>query len=375
MKKTFLPGVVIALAALLLISSGADAQDFKIRGRLHMDGIYGINDAELFSNGFNNRRARMGMTGKINENWSGIVEVDFADATLDPKDFMLSRSFSNGGALKIGQYKVPQGLNQLTSSNSITFIERTSDNNVFPDSRKIGVGYTMFKPTFGLESMVFGRGLGQRGTLTNDMPIGAGFRGTFFPKLGEGQFHIGASVVYQHYWGYPELRFNDRPETRDSKGGSVRFLDVKVADAKSTLKSGVELLYIHGPFSIEGEYLQMGVNRKDENNPSFNGYHVQASYVLTGEKRSYRKGSPGGITPKGDKGAWEVALRYSAADLNDEISETLVFKGGEQNNLTVALNHYVTSKLRFMANVIFMNTDKLEDKSPVVGVVRAQFNF
>lgn len=375
MKKPFFKVVMVTISMFLLLTPVVNAQDFRVRGRFHMDGIYGIQDAKMFSNGFNNRSARMGMTGKLNDNWSGLIEVDFADGTIDPKDLRLSRSFSNGGTLLIGQYKVPQGLNQLTSSNSITFLERSSDNNVFPDARKIGIGYTWFRSTFGLESMVFGRGLGEREKLTTDMPLGAGFRGTFFPKFGEGQFHIGASIVYQHHWGYPELRFNDRPETRDSKGGSVRFIDVKVPGAISTLKSGLELLYIHGPLSIEGEYLQMEISRKDNNDPTFRGYHVQASYVLTGESRSYSKGLPGGISPKGKKGALEATLRFSVMDLNDRVADTVVYKGGNQNNLTVGLNYYVTSRLRFMANVIVINTDKLEDKTPVVGLVRAQFNF
>ncbi len=369
-------GVAICFSMLLLLTASVDAQDFRIRGRLHMDGIYGINeDAKMFSNGFNNRRARLGMTGTIAPGWDGIVEIDVADAVLDPKDFRLRRRFENGGALLIGQFKVPQGMNQLTSSNSITFIERASSNNAIPDARRIGVGYTYFKPTFGFQSMLFGRSLGQRATLNNDMPIGLGLRGTFFPKIGEGQFHIGASAVFQQHWGYPELRFNDRPEARDSKGGSVRFTDVRVNDAQSTFKAGLEMLYIHGPFSIEGEYLQLGVNRKDDNNPNFNAFHVQASYVLTGESRSYRSGLPGGISPSGDKGAWEVALRYSVLNLNDEFPDVIAFNGGEQSNITIALNHYVTSRLRFMANVVIIDTDKLEDKTPVVAMVRAQFNF
>jgi len=360
----------VFVAALLMFVTEVNGQDFKVRGRVHMDALYGIQDAEQFSNGFNNRRARMGMYGKLNADWDAIIEFDFADATLAANDVRIRRVWANGSSLAIGHFKVPMGLNQLTSSNSITFIERSSVSIIVPDARRMGIAYYLHKEAFGFESMVFGRAMGTRGAVVNDMPLGAGLRGFYFPKLGEGQFHLGLSFAHEELWASDQVRFTDRPEARDAKGGSVRFLNTgNIPDAKSTFKAGVELLYLHGPLLVEAEWLQVSVNRKLGGSPSFSGYHVQASYMLSGGNRIYRRGVVGGIAPEGEKGAWEVALRYSSMDLNDAL-----ILGGDQHNITLGVNHYVTSKLRFMANIIYMDTDKL-DNNPVVGLLRAQYNF
>ena len=369
-SRGFVTGLVL-LCSSLVLSTIAQAQNFTVRGRLQMDALYGISEAEDFVNGFNNRRARMGMQGRIHDNWDGRIEIDFADGGVDPKDFRMRRSFNHGGRLWIGQYKVPQGLNQLTSSVDITFIERSSVSNIVPDSRRIGVAYELFPNDLGFKTMVFGRALGQRGALNDDMPLGYALRGVYAPEVNGSQWHIGASMVYEDLKSNPGVRYRDRPEARDSKGGSVRYLDVIVPDAETTFKTGIEILYINGPFSLEGEYLQTAVGTSDNHNPTFHGFHVQSSYVFNGGRRHYAKGLVGGVIPaEGGSGAWEVALRYSVTDLQDDF-----YSGGDkQNNITIALNRHVTSKLRFIGNVVIVNTSDL-GKKPVLGMVRAAYCF
>lgn len=349
----------------------AFSQDFKVRGRLHMDALYGIHDADAFSNGFNNRRARLGAGGKIDDNWDGQIEIDFADAVIVPNDFRLRRSYENGARIWIGQFKVPHGLNELTSSNAITFIERSSANNAFVSMRRMGIAFEYNAETFGLMTMVYGRALGQRAALIDDMPMGIGLRAYTSQKIGEdgGVFHVGGSASFEHLMDTLALGFSDRPEARDSKGGSVRYLRTTVPDAQSTLRTGIEVLVIKGPLSIEGEFNMASINRYIGNTTSFYGFHIQTSYVLTGESRRYSNGIVGGISPQGEKGAWEVAARFSLVDLNDED-----LTGGDQSNITLGVNYYVSSRLRFMGNIILISTDKTDD-SPILGLLRAQYNF
>ncbi|MCC3751982.1 MAG: OprO/OprP family phosphate-selective porin, partial [Halorhodospira halophila] len=79
--------------------------------------------------------------------------------------------------------------------------------------------------------------------------------------------------------------------------------------------------------------------------------------------------------------AWELAARYSHMDLNDS-----GFAGGEQNNLTLGINYYASSNLRFMGNVVFADVkdrrdegsptgDVLPDESPTLVGFRAQYNW
>jgi len=54
----------------------------------------------------------------------------------------------------------------------------------------------------------------------------------------------------------------------------------------------------------------------------------------------------------GGIGAWEIAARYSTLNLTDS-----GVRGGGEKDITVGLNWYATSNVRFMLNYIKVNTD------------------
>jgi len=214
---------------------------------------------------------------------------------------------------------------------------------------------------------MFGRALGQRGDIEGDMPLGFALRGIYAPSIGSGTLHLASSIVFEDKKENRSIRFSDRPEARDSRGGkALLLLSIDDPGLNSVVKTGFEVAYINGPFSMEAEYMQVSVDIDPGDSPTFNGWHVQSSYVFGGS-RSYSPGSFGGVRPETDAGAWEIAARFSHMDLNDS-----GYIGGEQSNVTVALNRYVTSNLRFMFNVIFVN---VEDHNPILSVMRAQYHF
>lgn len=333
--------------------------EFKVRGRMHLDTAMWDEDDVPLNDGTFFRRTRMGLTGKIDDNWSGIIEYDFAENGSSANDVHLNRKLGDG-TLKIGQFKVPMGLNELTSSNNITFIERASNSNSVVDSRRIGIGYDYFQGDIGFQTMAFTRAIGT--TQAGDAPMGIGARFVYAPKVGEdGLFHFGISAAYEDRQDDNTLRFRDRPEARP--GGGVRLIDTNnIVDVDDTFKYGIELAYQAGPFSVEGEYLSVDVNRSTGPEPTFSGYHVQASYILTGEKRGYRGGVFRGVTPgQQGRGAWEIAARFSSIDLIDA-----GFQGGQQDNFTLGLNYYASSNVRFMLNYIFID---VSDSSAVANGV------
>lgn len=350
--------------------------EFKLRGRMHLDAAFYDEDDLNLDDGFAFRRTRLGVTGKIDDNWSGIIEYDFAENGTAANDVMINRKLGDG-TLKIGQFKVPMGLNELTSSNNITFMERSSASNLVVDSRRIGIGYDYFQGDIGFQTMVFGRAIGARET--GDMPMGIAGRFVYAPKLGDnGQFHFGISAAYEDRQDYQTLRFRDRPEVRPDGNRLIDTGNITAVD--STLKYGLELAYQTGPFSIEGEYLTVDVSRDAGAEPTFSHYHVQASYVLTGEQRGYRGGVFRGITP-GEKGrgAWEIAARFSSADLIDA-----GFQGGKQDNFTLGLNYYASANVRFMLNYIMVDVSDsnasvggtpVGNEKPNILAARAQYNF
>jgi phosphate-selective porin OprO and OprP len=349
--------------------------EFKLRGRFHLDSGYHDEDNITLDDGFNVRRTRIGVTGTIDDNWSGIIEYDFAENATTAQDVHLNRKLGDG-TLKIGQFKVPMGLNEMTSSNNITFIERSTPNNLVVDARRLGIGYDWFSGDFGFQGMVFGRRIGTNAA--GDEPMGIGARFVYAPKIGAGQLHLGAAVAYEDVQDFTTQRYRDRPEARVDGN---RLIDTgNITDVSSTTKYGLELAYLAGPFSVEGEYLSVDISRDAGAEPTFSGYHVQASYVLTGESRGYRGGVFRGVTPGSkDRGAWEIAARYSSADLIDS-----GFQGGEQENITLGVNYYSSAYVRFMLNYIIVDVegsnatvagDVVGDDSPNILIARAQFNF
>jgi phosphate-selective porin OprO and OprP len=350
--------------------------EFKIRGRFHVDyAVYDEDDVSL-GDGFLNRRARLGMSGKIDENWSGIVEYDFAENSTAASDVMLNRKVGANGTLKIGQFKVPMGLNELTSSNAITFIERAANSNSFVDARRIGIGYDFYQGALGFQTMAFGRRIGT--DAAGDEPIGVAARVVYAPAVGAGLLHLGASVAYEDVGDFQVQRYRDRPEARPDGN---RLIDTgNISGVSSTTKYGLELAFQSGPFSAEAEYISVDLSRDAGAEPTFSGYHVQSSYVLTGEKRGYRNGVFRGITPgQAGRGAWEVAARYSSVDLIDS-----GFQGGKQDNFTLGLNYYASANVRFMLNYIMVDVKDsnatvggivVGDESPNILIGRAMFYF
>jgi phosphate-selective porin OprO/OprP len=98
------------------------------------------------------------------------------------------------------------------------------------------------------------------------------------------------------------------------------------------------------------------VKRPDGPKSVFYAFYVFGSYALTGEMRQYQKhlGTIRRIRPKrelrdgsGGLGAFEIALRFSRIDLNDQD-----ITGGVLNDLSFAFNWYPTRPTRASFNVI-----------------------
>ncbi|MBV2130802.1 OprO/OprP family phosphate-selective porin [Arsukibacterium indicum] len=344
--------------------------EVKPRGRLHLDAGFYNDDQTTFGNGVNVRRGRMGLQGTISPDWRFVIEYDFAEGGDASAADVNLRTKLAGGTVTIGHQRVPFSLNTLTSSNSITFMERSSASTVITPDRKLGV---RFDKTFGnitSESMAFGRTMNTESDAGKDDSMGLAQRLVYHPKVDDVQYHLGAAVVYQDLGDYNTLRLRDRPELRIDP--AIRLIDTgTLNEVDSLTRAGLEFAAIKGVWSVEAELLSLQTSSAIQD-VSFSGYHMQVSYVVTGESRSYKNGLFSGIKPSSASGAIEVAARYSVTDLNDGA----VF-GGEQKNLTLGLNYYMNSNIRFMGNIVFsdIDTSSAVSEEPIGFGIRAQYNF
>ena len=129
--------------------------------------------------------------------------------------------------------------------------------------------------------------------------------------------------------------------------------NVTTHEANNVSMFGGELAGAFGPTHFQAEYMQATVSGHGYNNDTVRGFDISGGWFLTGESRPYdeKKGTWGRVKPKSNflgghgTGAWEVAARFDLMDMN-----THNIKGGSIDAGTLALNWYLTPRVRFMAD-------------------------
>ncbi len=361
------------------------SKKLKFGGRIQADAAFYKDDPGLdMGDGAEFRRARLFAKGKIGD-FHYKAQYDFAGNKTTIKDLYIQYT-GLPVHIKVGNFKEPFSLEELTSSKYITFMERALPN-AFAPSRNIGAAFSGHGDSWSAAAGVFTNGAS--GTTEGvDSKFDATGRLTFAPMHESGRvIHLGAGINYNLPDSTRTLRFRARPESHITH---KRLVDTgSIANVDSILKYGLEAAAVFGPASIQGEYVRTDVSFQNgvTNEPSFSGYYIFGSWFLTGESRPYsvKKGSFGRVHPNHNFqlgadgwGAWEVAARFSQMDLEDT-----GFAGGKEQNITVGLNWYPHPHLRWMLNWVHASTDRsplapataTSNFGPDVFQMRAQVDF
>lgn len=364
--------------------------DFKWRlgGRVMADAAFYDNDSTALGSGTEFRRARLYMSGTMWRVWDFKLQYDFTDTGIAGiRDAYIAYTGWAPANLTVGNYKEPFSLEELTSSKYITFMERALPN-AFAPGRNIGAGFHSHGERWTLAGGFFGEGVDQSVEPASE-GFGASARVTYAPILNEDAthvLHLGGAVSWRSPDDNDGVRFRERMESHVT---NTRLVDTGSIDADDFFRYGVEAAWVWGPWSLQGEYVGVDVNRATAGRPDldFSGWYVYGSWFLTGESRAYdvEEGAFGGIKPKavlgkGGLGAWEVALRYSALDLTDAAADPAGVVGGEEENLTVGLNWYPNANIRFMANYVHVLDLKrpghgFDNAEPAALQLRAQVHW
>ena len=355
---------------------------FRFGGRIHYDWATMSQNSGVrqslgaLQDGTEARRARLYFSGTLHEQVEFKVQYDFAGGTTKLKDVYLGLTgIPYLGKIRVGHMKEPFSLEEMTSSNNVTFLERALPN-AFAPSRNTGLLIT----NHAKERVSWGVGVFLD---TNDLGVDRGdgefnFTGrlTGTPwqaNKGKDMVHLGLGYSYRSP-SEPSFRYRQRPEAHLAP----RFVDTGTLRMQSAHLVGPEFALVHGAASVQAEYIRAGLNSVASNaNSNFHGYYLLGSYFLTGERRNYRasSGQFRGIKPKrnvnirqGGTGAWEVAVRYSSLDLNHRS-----VSGGRLNDFTAGLNWYLNPNARLMWNYIRAERDDLGKAD--VFQMRFQVNF
>ncbi len=334
-----------------------------IGGRIMNDWSFMTQERELksrsggFKDGTEMRSGRFFIRGLLYEKFEFKAEYDFAGGDADFKDvYMGIVAVPVVGGIRIGHFREPFSLEQLTSLRFITFLERSLPISAFSPRRNVGImahkseleDRLTWAVGFFHDADGFGNG-------TNDERGGeydATVRLTGLPWRGaEGELiHLGASYHYRRP-ADDQLQLKTGPEAHLAPA----VADTGLFDAHKLHLVGVEGAVCLGPVWAQSEYAYTYATRSHDVDPEFWGVYASAGWFLTGERRGYKKGAFRRVVPnanfldgQGGLGAWEVAARYSYLDLNDE-----GISGGVLRDVTAALNWYPNPHVRVKANYVF----------------------
>ncbi|MCA9039373.1 MAG: ATPase [Planctomycetaceae bacterium] len=334
------------------------------------------------------RRLRFGVGGNIWENMGYKIEMEFAGGNdVEFRDAYLSfKHLPFFQDVVIGNQKRPYGLDHLNSSRYNVFMERPFIIESFnQDARRLGIqSYGVSDDqAYNWRFGVFNARLVQdEGLYISDhyqSEIAGRLAHTWWYDEcsdGRGYAHFGIAGTAVHPDGSTggdapnnlgrdqnEARFRHRPEARSTN----RWLDTgRIAGAQWYELLGLESVVNVGPTQLVGEYQYMWLQNEAGINPdmNFHGGYVYLSYFLTGEHIPWDResGTLGRVKPfenfflvdrcsggtGGGWGAWQVAVRYSYADLTDET----VF-GGVGESITFGLNWHWNPHARMQFNYIY----------------------
>lgn len=355
----------------------------KFGGSLIIDHGYFHQDAELTENygplenksGTEIRRARLFFSGDIYQNTYFKFQVDFAGDEVTLKDAFIGISdIPVIGNFQVGHFKEPFRLSVLTSGKYVTFMER-GPNSYFVQSRNNGA---MVLNDFLDNQLSFQMGAFRNANNnSNDALANDGYtltgRVTGIPvrnKAKKQLLHVGAAYSFRKP-DSKEYKISIAPNSKLAE----KYLTTGTIELVNDISlANFETAYIHGPFSIQAEYLTASVNAVDYQY-NFSSYYGELSYFITGESRNYR-GSYDGfgrIKPKKNfggaqkgAGALELALRYSKTDLTDEIIVAEV-----QSEFALGINWYLNPVTRLMVNYARTN---IENKGSL-DVIQARFQI
>ena len=352
------------LATAILAAKGTSACALEITptGRLHLDYADYQADGTPFDSHFLVRRAQFGLEAKFSTDWSAKLVYDFARGGA-LKDAYVRYDGWEVGTITIGQSKVPFGLEQLASTNDLTFLERSLPGDTFALSRRKGVAFESASANRTIAAMVFGSSVG------GSEASGFAARITFAPvSRGDSLLHFGLAVASERPHG--DFSFSARPEALPTFPKLVRT--GTITDVARVNRLGLEAAWKRGPFLLQSEALRAQLSRDNGQAAlAFKGWYIGGSWVLTGESRGYKRGVLKGIVPTRPGGAWELTARYSRLNLNDS-----PVTGGSEHTLTFGVNWYASKNTRVTLNYIRVNSDRRAvSDNPRILELRLQLSF
>lgn len=316
----------------------------SVGGRIHFDAYAFDRDLADTTGTTEFRRARLTLSGKA-FGWEYKMENDFgAGGGLDGfRDVYIAKS-ALGGKFFIGHFKPYRSMEELTSSNEITMMERpfASATGIYNGRQfQQGVGYLR-----GNDSYTFGiSAFNLRGAAgTRNEGVGASARATFAPINNDtSTLHFGLSASTENL-NKGSANVTAVANYAGRRGPSQTIATTTGASGDSIDTVGFEAAAAFGPVFFQSEYARATYGAPLGRDQDVETFYVMGSWMLTGQHKPYKSATGVFGAPKvTDGGAWELTARYDTIENKDVANR-------EATATTLGLNYYVNPNLRFMFN-------------------------
>lgn len=304
------------------------------------------------------RRARLYIGGTIYEDFEFKAQYDFAGSSHKIKDmYIAANNVPVVGQIKVGHFKEPFSLENLTSSKDIGMMERNLSTAFAPGyGTGIGIANSAYDKHLAYAAGIFRHSDSQGAGASDSGGVDITGRISGVPiwdAEGERYLHLGLGLSHLDVDSDGEYDLDSSAEAHLAED----LVMINMVDVDSVDMIGLEVAYAQGTLHLQSEYIftcvggESGIEDAD-----FSGYYVQVGYFLTGEHKNYKlgKGVFDKIRPnnnftlsEGGTGAWEVLVRYSNLDLEDGS-----YAGGELSDITLGINWYLNPNMKVMLNYV-----------------------
>jgi phosphate-selective porin OprO/OprP len=356
--------------------------------------------ARKLKDGDDFRRARIGFSGAAFGDFQYRVLADFGGSGVENAGQLYEAWAQYNGLkpahLRIGAFAPLLGLADQDSAAAQPFLERPASADI---SRNFGGGDTRtaaeifaYGDRYLVSFAVTGRPVGVASSTGAGVPQTYGDQLGYAARLvgtplrgGDWLVHVGGHAQYiarpadvlgpAASGASPPSRstvsLSDQPELRVD---GTRLINTGAIDARHASQVGAEAAAQYRSLLIQSEYDHFEIARAAPglSDPTFDGWYVEGSWVITGEARKYNTASAAFDAPpvrrplgSGGIGAVEVALRYSTMNLNYDAGALgaaptpSAIRGGKLDIYSVALNWYPNPYIRLALEGQHVDLDRL----------------
>ena len=270
------------------------------------------------------------------------MAYDEQDSRTEVKDAYIVYKGWDFADIIIGQDKEPFSLDLMTSLKNSSAIERSIASQAFRIGRNHGVNLSSDSNDYS-----WSVGIYDVGEYGSDIAQGGGGklaltgRFTLSPvNSDEEVLHFGSSFSLRDLDG-AEFEVESNAEVHSS----ADVLDTRNFQADSLDQFALESAWVKGRTALVAEAFYQDITAKlSSESAIYTGYYIQGSYFISNDSLRYKKGRFSSVRPNAESGAWQLVLRHSYLDAEDNQD------GMEITNSLLGVNYYYQKAFKLMLN-------------------------